>query len=104
VATALPATPAGLAVARRGGSDPVVSGRNCVVGRRRTAADGGGGRRQWRTVLRSCLTVLGSSETRLTELRQPRTTAVTNGDQPRTAVTDQMRQKPEQDRPALIPT
>jgi len=46
VATALPATPAGLAVARRGGSDPVVSGRNCVGGRRRTAADGGG---RWRT-------------------------------------------------------
>ena len=73
-------------------------------GRRRTVADSGGGRRQWRTVLRSCLTVLGSSETRLTELRQPRTAAVTNGDQPRTAVTDQLRQKPERDRPALIPT
>jgi len=55
VATARPATPAGLAVARRGGSDPVVSGRNCGGGRRRTAADGvgrcrtaadGGGRRR----------------------------------------------------------
>ena len=42
VATALPATPAGLAVARRGGPDPVVSKRNCVGGRRRTTADSGG--------------------------------------------------------------
>jgi len=91
-------------------------------GRRRTAGDSGGQRRRTQTVadsvriftyciinpmcrvLRSCLTVLGSSETRLTELRQPRTAAVTNGDQPRTTVTDQMRQKPERDRPALIPT
>ena len=112
--TALPATPAGLAVARRGSSNPVVSGRNCVGdggGRRRTVVDSGGqqrtaakGCRQWRTVLKCCLTVLGSSETRLNELGQPRTAAMTNGDQPRTAVTDQMRQKPERDRPAVIPT
>jgi len=79
--------------------------------RRWTAADGGGRRRtatedcrQWRTVLKCCLTVLGSSETRLSKLGQPQTAAVTNGDQPRTAVMDQMRQKPERDRPALIPT
>jgi len=81
-------------------------GRRCRTvsdggGRWRTAADGGG---QWRTESKCCLAVLGSSETRLTELGQPRTAAVTNGDQPRTAVTDQMRQKPERDRPALIPT
>jgi len=50
VATTFPATPAGLAVARRGGSDPVVSGRNYVGGRRRTATDGGGQRRRTQTV------------------------------------------------------
>ena len=60
--------------------------------------------RQWRTVLKCCLTVLGSSETRLNELGQPWTAAVTNGDQPGAVVTDQMRQKPERDRLALIPT
>jgi len=43
VATLLPATPAGLAVARRGGPDPVVSGRNCFSGQRRTTADSDGG-------------------------------------------------------------
>jgi len=40
---ALPTTPAGLAVTRRGSPDPVVSGWNCVGGRRRTAANNGGG-------------------------------------------------------------
>ena len=43
MATVLPATAAGLAVARRGSPDPMVSGRNCVGGRRQTAADSGGG-------------------------------------------------------------
>jgi len=63
-----------------------------------TAADGGERRqtvaedcRQWQTMLKCCLTVLGSSETRLNELGQSRTAAVTNSDQPRTTVTDQMR-------------
>jgi len=47
VATSLPSALVGLAVAQRGGPDPVVSGPKC---------DGGGG--QWEC----CLTVLGSSK------------------------------------------
>jgi len=54
-----------------------------------TAVDGGGG---LQTVADS-VQRLFSSETRLNEPAQPRT-----------ALTDQMRQKPERDRPALIPT
>jgi len=83
--TTLPAAPARLAVAQRGSQDPVVSGRNYDDGRRRTAAEYC---KRWWIVLICCLTVLGSSKTRLKELGQLRTAAVTNGGQPRTAVTD----------------
>jgi len=67
-------------------------------GRRRTAAE------NCKQVLKCCLTVLGSSETRFKGLGQPQTAAVTNGGQRWRMVADQMRQKPERDRPARIPT